>query len=107
MMAMTTGTLDENILKNPMLVFDRAYQNVVIRSRSPSHDSDEDHTSDEDKSCEEDDPTPLRLPIPEVLCNLKDIVVPIDNDIIFEVDESDSIRISSPGTCSELKAGDM
>ena len=56
----------------------------------------------EDIKKEENEPS-----IPEVFCNLKDIEVPIDNDIIFEVDENDSIKVSSPGTCSDLKYGDM
>jgi hypothetical protein len=105
------GSPDENLLKNPMLMFDRGYRNLILRSRSPLHVSgsdDDDHTSDEDQSCEEEvEPPADHLPIPEVLCNLRDIEVPIDNDIIFEVDANDSIRISSAGSCSELKAGDM
>jgi hypothetical protein len=99
----------DNLLKNPLSIFENENYPVstsLNMSSSHRHDSDEEeqHTSDEDQS-EEDDQT--SFPIPEVLCNLKDIVVPIDNDILFEVDENDSIRISSPGTCLDLKTGDM
>jgi hypothetical protein len=107
---MFTDIDHENLLKNPLSIFENENSTTTLnisptRHHIPHHsDEEEQHTSDEDQS-EEDDET--SVPIPEVLCNLKDIEVPIDNDILFEVDENDSIRISSPGTCTELKTGDM
>lgn len=93
----------ENLLKNPLSIFDKSYSSNFTNFSICQQDSDEDRTSDEDQS-EEDNSAE---PIPEVFCNLKDIEVPIDNDIVFEVDENDSIKISSPGTCTGLRPGDM
>lgn len=94
------GIDQEDLVKNPLCIFEEGYSSNIQNLTSCHHDSEEDHTSDEDQS--EDN-----IQIPEVLCNLRDILVPIDNDIVFEVDENDSIKISSPGSCLEVKTGDM
>lgn len=115
--------LHENLLKNPLWIFENdpstssssslsltATYPPGIKNQFPLHlneeEEEEQQTSDEDQS-EDNEDGMISVSMPEVLCNLKDIEVPIDNDILFEVDENDSIRISSPGTCVELKPGDM
>ena len=108
--------LHENLLKNPLWIFENDHSITGsttyppgIKNQFPLHlnEEEEQQTSDEDQSEEDHEDGMISVSMPEVLCNLKDIEVPIDNDILFEVDENDSIRISSPGTCAELKTGDM
>ena len=43
----------------------------------------------------------------EVLCNLKDIVIPVDNNIVFGVDsDNDTIIVNDPGCEPSLGCGD-
>ena len=44
----------------------------------------------------------------EVYCNLRDITVPIDNDITFGVEtDTDRIVVDDPGSQTLLAVGDM
>jgi hypothetical protein len=45
---------------------------------------------------------------PEVLCNLREISIPVDNDVVFGVDsDNDTIVVNDPGSQKFLRSGDM
>lgn len=44
----------------------------------------------------------------EILCNLTEVSIPVDNDIVFGVDsERDTIIVDNPGSHQYLHSGDM
>lgn len=105
----------ERIVENPLIVFTDTSLSKPSTSASfsPSSTSSSSSStfqlseSEPDGNTSEEDRSEEENVIPEVLCNLRDVEVPIDNDILFEVDENDAIRVSSSGSCANVISGDM
>mmetsp|Transcript_16549 Transcript_16549/g.24894 ORF Transcript_16549/g.24894 Transcript_16549/m.24894 type:complete len:491 (-) Transcript_16549:171-1643(-) len=92
----------QTIADNPLSLLDS-----IPNENLPAHSSSE-STSEEDRSDKDSDTAEASCASPELLCNLKDIEIPVDNDVVFAVNEDDdSIVISDAGSITDLTSGDI